>query len=88
MSTTTLTSKGQMTLPKAVRDELGLQPGDRLDCLVQPDGTIRLVPVTVRLADLRGILGKPPRRLSPKQLDAAIRDSWGARWRRLARQAG
>ena len=87
MPTATLTSKGQMTIPKDVRDDLGLEAGDRLDVVVQPDGTIRLIPLKVRLEDLKGILGKPKRPLPGKALDRAIRDSWGSRWRRVARSS-
>jgi AbrB family looped-hinge helix DNA binding protein len=42
MSTTTLTSKGQITLPKAVRDRLALREGDRLRVAVGADGRVTL----------------------------------------------
>ena len=42
MSTTTLTSKGQITLPKAVRDRLALREGDRLRVAVGTDGRMTL----------------------------------------------
>jgi AbrB family looped-hinge helix DNA binding protein len=42
MSTTTLTSKGQITLPKAVRDRLALKEGDRLRVAVGSDGRMTL----------------------------------------------
>jgi AbrB family looped-hinge helix DNA binding protein len=42
MSTTTLTSKGQVTLPKAVRDRLALKRGDRLRVTVASDGRVTL----------------------------------------------
>jgi antitoxin PrlF len=45
-ATTTLTSKGQMTLPKAVRDRLGVKPGDRLDFVEDDDG-FRVVKVRI-----------------------------------------
>jgi len=37
-----LTSKGQTTIPKEVRDQLSLQPGDRLRFTVMPDGAVIL----------------------------------------------
>jgi len=39
---TTLTVKGQVTIPKHIRDELGLKPGSRLDFTVNRDGEIVL----------------------------------------------
>lgn len=42
MSTTTLTSKGQITLPKAIRDRLALKQGDRFQVAVGPDGLLTL----------------------------------------------
>lgn len=42
MATTTLTSKGQITVPKAVRDRLALREGDRLRVAVSSDGRVTL----------------------------------------------
>jgi antitoxin PrlF len=42
MSTTTLTSKGQITLSKAIRDRLALKQGDRFEMSVTRDGTVTL----------------------------------------------
>ncbi len=56
MTRTTLTSKGQITLPKAIREQLGLKAGVKFDCYVDRDGQIVLVPLTVKLEDLAGIL--------------------------------
>jgi antitoxin PrlF len=59
MATTTLTSKGQMTLPKSVRDDLKVKAGDKID-VVKEAGRYVLRPRTVSVMDLAGILGKPP----------------------------
>ena len=73
MPSTTLTSKGQVTIPKAVRDELGLREGDRIAFRVLEDGTVIVEPETVELLDLRGIL-KPKRKgVSVSDMDNAIR---------------
>jgi AbrB family looped-hinge helix DNA binding protein len=56
MPTTTLTSKGQITLPKKVRDHLRLSAGDRLEFLIQPDGTVRVRPAAGSARALFGLL--------------------------------
>lgn len=58
MATATMTSKGQMTLPKDVRDDLGLKPGDKLD-IVKQGNQYFLRPRNVRAEDLYGILHRP-----------------------------
>ena len=66
MARTTLTSKGQITLPKEIREQLGLKAGVKFDCYVDRDGYVVLVPLTVKLEDLIGIL---PYRGPPKTVE-------------------
>jgi AbrB family looped-hinge helix DNA binding protein len=73
MAVSTLTSKGQTTIPGEIRRHLGLKPGDRLEFVVEPDGKVVLVPATLDLKSLKGILGPPPRRASLEEMEAAIR---------------
>jgi len=54
MSVSTLTSKGQITIPKKLRDQLHLEVGDRLDFQVEPDGTIRLRPIVKKVVEVYG----------------------------------
>lgn len=66
-----ITTKGQATIPKAIRDALGVGPGDRLKFFVQPDGRVLLLPkrpVTV----LRGIVPKPAHPVTLDAMDEAI----------------
>lgn len=70
---TTLTSKGQLTLPASVRKELNLRPGDRLDCVVREDGTIQMFPKQRSMRELRGIVPKPAKPLTLHQIDDCIR---------------
>jgi AbrB family looped-hinge helix DNA binding protein len=71
----TLTSKGQVTIPKAVRDALHLRSGDRLDFVLEADGTVRALPITGSVKRLKGILPKPPRPLTVEEMDDTIAKS-------------
>jgi antitoxin PrlF len=55
-----ITVKGQATIPKAIREYLGLKPGDRVKFFMHPDGSVVLLPKLPASA-LRGML-KPRRR--------------------------
>ncbi len=59
MPTATLTSKGQVTIPKEVRDHLGVDTGDRLSFVVQDDGTVIVKPITRHVRELGGLLQRP-----------------------------
>jgi len=61
MPSATLTSKGQLTLPKAIRVLLRLGAGDRVDFIVKGDGTVVLRPVTVDGRELKGLLHRKGR---------------------------
>lgn len=71
-----ITSKGQLTLPKQVRDRHGLKPGDEVE-FVELNGKTWLKPRNLRAADLAGILGRPPNGevLSIEDMDEAIMDA-------------
>jgi len=74
MPSATLTSKGQLTLPKAVRDLLRLGAGDRVDFVVKDDGTVVLRPATVDVRELKGLLHKKGLKpLSVDEMNAIIR---------------
>ena len=69
----TLTSKGQVTLPKAIRDRLGLDAGSVLDFELQADDTIKVRAVKPDARRLRGLLRVPQREpLSVEQMDEAV----------------
>ncbi len=59
MASATLTSKGQITIPKPVRDRMHLQPGDKLEFHIQDDETILLEPATGDISELDGLLHDP-----------------------------
>jgi antitoxin PrlF len=68
----TLTSKGQITIPKEVREKLKLQTGDKLEFLIQEDGTARVIPVTSSIKELRGLIPKPKKAVSLEDMDKAV----------------
>ena len=77
----TMTSKGQLTIPKAVREQLGLHAGDRVEFVRGEDGGYRIVPRSGRFADLLGVV-KTDIALDDARLRRAIRDARSARSRR------
>ncbi|HEY5870172.1 MAG TPA: AbrB/MazE/SpoVT family DNA-binding domain-containing protein, partial [Candidatus Tectomicrobia bacterium] len=61
MPVATLTSKGQLVIPKDIREYLHLQPGDRLDFIIRDDGDVILRPVVTDVCELKSLLHKPGR---------------------------
>lgn len=72
MATATITAKGQTTIPKSVRDRLHLGPGDRVEFIIQDDGTALMVPATMTLAELKASIPPPPRTLTLEEMAEAI----------------
>jgi len=68
----TITSKGQVTLPKALRDRLQLNEGDRVEFIVDEAGRVELRAVTASVKQLKGMLPPPKRSLSLEEMDEAI----------------
>jgi AbrB family looped-hinge helix DNA binding protein len=59
MAESTITSKGQTTVPAQVREQLGAVPGTRLVWHVMPDGSIVVRAKTRSLRDMAGMLKAP-----------------------------
>ena len=74
MPIATVTSKGQITIPKSIRLHLKLVAGDRPEFVIERCGRVVLMPATVDASELRGLLAPAPRRLSIEQIDIAIRN--------------
>ena len=73
MATATLTSKGQITLPKAVRDRLHVDVGDQVDFVVNDRGDVVVRAANLDVTELKGLLKR--RRTRPvtvEQMNAAI----------------
>jgi AbrB family looped-hinge helix DNA binding protein len=65
MSAATVTSKGQTTIPKDIRDALALQPKDKIQFTLLPDGTVILRAKRRSILDLHGMLHQPDRQAIP-----------------------
>jgi AbrB family looped-hinge helix DNA binding protein len=64
----TLTSKGQTTIPKPIRDSLGMKTGDRMSFTLMPDGVVIMRVKNKRMAELAGLLHKKGRKPLPIEL--------------------
>lgn len=76
MATSTLTSKGQVTIPKEIRDRLGLKEGDRLAFDLDDQGRVVLRPEPRDpLGRLPGLLRHlaPERPVTIQEMDGAVR---------------
>ena len=72
MTTATLTSKGQITIPADVRRTLGVQTGDRVEFVEIQPGRFEQVAATRSVRELKGMLGKPTRTLSIEDMNRVI----------------
>jgi antitoxin PrlF len=75
MPSSTMTTKGQITIPKAVRETLQIAPGDRVAFRIQPDGTVIVEAETEDLLGLQGALQPQVRGVSIDDMNAAIREA-------------
>jgi AbrB family looped-hinge helix DNA binding protein len=62
MPTATVTSKGQVTLPRRVREALRIRPGDRIDFVLAENGEVRVRAGEVDVSELRGLLRRAGRK--------------------------
>ena len=74
MPTATLTSKGQTVIPKPIRDQLGLKPGDTIDFVVQENGDVLIRPAVLDIRRLKGMLHRPGQAaVSVEEMNLAIK---------------
>lgn len=66
-----LTIKGRATIPKSIREHLGLKPGDRVKFFVHPDGSVVLLPKRPASV-LRGIVKGARRPVTIEDMNRAI----------------
>ncbi len=76
MPASTITTKGQVTIPKPIRDAMGVSPGDRVRFTRRADGVVVIEPETVDLRSLKGLfrdrVGEP---VSLEDMERAIADA-------------
>ncbi len=76
MPIATLTSKGQITIPKEVRDDLNLVAGSKVLFVKLPNGQYRIIARTGKIQDLKGMLYTPEGpRLTIEEMNEAIGDA-------------
>ena len=83
-----VTSKGQTTVPKEVRDFLGLEEGTQMEWILD-DGKVTVKPRKLRAIDLAGLLGPPPSAVtntSVEDMNKAIGDAIVERYVRTLKQ--
>ena len=86
MLTSTISSKGQTTIPMDVQRLLRIKPGDKLQYFVEADGRVSLLPKTLSIKDLDGILPKPEKAATIEEMDKAIEKEAATRYRRSTRR--
>lgn len=71
----TLTSKGQITVPAYIRDKLHLSGGSKLEFVIY-NNSFLAVPINKSVKDLQGVLPKPKKPLTLEEMDEAIRGGY------------
>lgn len=70
----TVTQKGQVTIPKSVRDNLHLMTGDKVEFVINDRGEVVIKPVTRKVVEVAGLLSqyKKSRPISIEEMDQAV----------------
>ncbi len=72
MAAATVTSKGQITIPAAVRAGLGVDVGDRVEFVEVEKGRFELIAATLSVTALKGLIQAPNQPISVEAMNAAI----------------
>jgi antitoxin PrlF len=72
MATATLTSKGQITLPKVVRERLGVEAGDKVEFVETEPGVYKMIAATRDVRDLKGLVPKPAKPVTVEEMGRVI----------------
>jgi antitoxin PrlF len=69
-----LNARGQATIPKPIRDHLGLKPGDKVKFFIQPDGSVAIAPM-VPITALEGFVKSRAGPISIEDMETAIAEA-------------
>ena len=72
MPSATLTSKGQITIPIEVRNAMRVEEGDRVEFFEVEPGRFEIASATQSVKELKGMFGKPAKRVSVQDMNRAI----------------
>ena len=72
MTTATLTSKGQITIPADVRRDMKVDAGDRVEFIQIAPGRYEFVAATQNVTELKGMFGKPTKKVSIDDMNKAV----------------
>lgn len=72
MTSATVTSKGQITIPASVRLALQVESGDRVEFVEIDPGRFEVVAATRSVTELKGMFGKPTKSVSIADMNKAI----------------
>ena len=82
MSQATITSKGQITIPKDVRNILHLESGSKVDFLINDNGEAVMRSLSKTTEDVFGILSSPKRKkVSVREMDKKLKNTLKKRWK-------
>ena len=73
MTTATMTSKGQITIPADVRATLGVSTGDRVEFVQVGPGRFELIAATQSVRDIKGLIARPAKPVSIDAMNTAIK---------------
>ena len=76
--TTKVTAKGQITVPKLIREHLKIAKGDRIEFLIGINGTVTIMPATADVRALKGMVKKPAKTVTVEDMNQVIEVEGGA----------
>ena len=72
MATAVLTSRGQITIPKEVRERLGVDTGDRVEFVEAESGAFAIVAATRDIHELKGIIPRPAKPVTISEMKRTL----------------